>query len=783
MADEELTISLRNEEFVKKLVETQRVIEATKKDMRELYEQGKKGLSDPKKIEEYDDKMKELQKTLSDVSDEQDKLVDGFDQSSKKIEKSGSNIVRAAKGWALGFATLTTAVAAFKKIVESTDRLSDKFAKTLNGWKEGFNALTRAVANLDFKNLSRDIKNAIAEGQRYAETQDAIGDASRAARIEIAQNNTKINELRIAQQNANLTREEQIKLGEEAVALLKRNSELETKIAEDTLDNDLRLAASNAKTTKEVVESFIKRDEALLSNLALGEQYNKLQLELAQTARTVATGTTAIVLVDKEREKAIKAQIAALPKEAKEYSELAKTIDNVVEPLRDKIVADYEAVESAIQAGRSLRVENALNADLAADTKKTDEGAAQSKEKYYQKLLQLQDEYDKAIIESLTGEDKLKAVRDYELKQIELFRSEIEALGELTPEMQSQLEYLAQRIHETFKEAMLQYSKVTPEQQDAISKALLSGVDLPGIQKSFIKTFEGDQFDFSLWDKLGFSEEDTEELKEKLGDAFDEIGDTLQDYYDAEFENAQRHREILDQRVSETQRAVEAEIELYKAGYASNVDAKKKELEDVQKARDKALAEEEKAQKRQLVIESALQAAALASAVANLFSKETKKLGLLGVVSAGIGVASMLVSFASSIAKINSATSYKLAEGGSGSDTGVVTGKRHSQGGERFTDHIEVEGGEAWGVLSRPATQKYGEVFHEMVSSFNKDKMPSFVPISNSIMVENNGPNTRLDKVIKEQRRLNEAILSQPQVSISGSKKIVKQGNKIRIVG
>lgn len=783
MADEELTISLRNEEFVKKLVETQRVIEATKKDMRELYEQGKKGLSDPKKIEEYDDKMKELQKTLSDVGDEQDKLVDGFDQSSKKIEKSGSNIVRAAKGWALGFATLTTAVAAFKKIVESTDRLSDKFAKTLNGWKEGFNALTRAVANLDFKNLTRDIKNAIAEGQRYAETQDAIGDASRAARIEIAQNNTKINELRIAQQNANLTREEQIKLGEEAVALLKRNSELETKIAEDTLDNDLRLAASNAKTTKEVVESFIKRDEALLSNLALGEQYNKLQLELAQTARTVATGTTAIVLVDKEREKAIKAQIAALPKEAKEYSELAKTIDNVVEPLRDKIVADYEAVESAIQAGRSLRVENALNADLAADTKKTDEGAAQSKEKYYQKLLQLQDEYDKAIIESLTGEDKLKAVRDYELKQIELFRSEIEALGELTPEMQSQLEYLAQRIHETFKEAMLQYSKVTPEQQDAISKALLSGVDLPGIQKSFIKTFEGDQFDFSLWDKLGFSEEDIEELKEKLGDAFDEIGDTLQDYYDAEFENAQRHREILDQRVSETQRAVEAEIELYKAGYASNVDAKKKELEDVQKARDKALAEEEKAQKRQLVIESALQAAALASAVANLFSKETKKLGLLGVVSAGIGVASMLVSFASSIAKINSATSYKLAEGGSGSDTGVVTGKRHSQGGERFTDHIEVEGGEAWGVLSRPATQKYGEVFHEMVSSFNKDKMPSFVPVSNSIMVENNGPNTRLDKVIKEQRRLNEAILSQPQVSISGSKKIVKQGNKIRIVG
>ena len=27
----------------------------------------------------------------------------------------------------------------------------------------------------------------------------------------------------------------------------------------------------------------------------------------------------------------------------------------------------------------------------------------------------------------------------------------------------------------------------------------------------------------------------------------------------------------------------------------------------------------------------------------------------------------------------------------------MITGKRHSQGGERFLDHVEVESGEAWG--------------------------------------------------------------------------------------
>ena len=53
--------------------------------------------------------------------------------------------------WALGFATVSAAVGVFKKIIESTDTLSDKFKATLNGWKEGFSAMARAIANNDLR--------------------------------------------------------------------------------------------------------------------------------------------------------------------------------------------------------------------------------------------------------------------------------------------------------------------------------------------------------------------------------------------------------------------------------------------------------------------------------------------------------------------------------------------------------------------------------------------------------------------------------------------------------
>lgn len=149
-----------------------------------------------------------------------------------------------------------------------------------------------------------------------------------------------------------------------------------------------------------------------------------------------------------------------------------------------------------------------------------------------------------------------------------------------------------------------------------------------------------------------------------------------------------------------------------------------------------------------------------------------------------MALARSIAAAAETVTQISVINSQKLAKGGSGDDTGIIKGKSHRQGGERFLDHIEVEGGEAWGVLSKPATAKFGEKFHEIVSSFNRGEMPDIKPsVSNSVYVNNDGSNSRLDQMIAEQRRLNEKYGQEKQVTIVGSKKIIKTGNKIRIVG
>ena len=263
---------------------------------------------------------------------------------------------------------------------------------------------------------------------------------------------------------------------------------------------------------------------------------------------------------------------------------------------------------------------------------------------------------------------------------------------------------------------------------------------------------------------------------EAIKDGLSEILNFTQSIVDRQMEQAQRYREILDTRIAETQRAIEIEAGLEEAGRANNLNLKKQELEQLKKERDKALKAEEEAAKRQRQIDTLSQISSLITASANAI----KAFGLLAIPI----IAGLFGAFAA--AKIKAREITKLAKGGSGTDKGIVRGKSHAQGGERFADNIEVERGEAWGVLSAPATHKFGKVFHNMVSSFNKGELPVIRQASNNIStkvnVENSGPNSRLDQVIREQRRLNENLSGGQSIQDIGTGTMIKKGNSIRTI-
>lgn len=417
--------------------------------------------------------------------------------------------------------------------------------------------------------------------------------------------------------------------------------------------------------------------------------------------------------------------------------------------------------------------------------KEIEEGNKKSLEiqKQFQDLsLKLLEEYDKSVIDSLEGADKLRAQREYDLKQIAALKKQIEAIGKLSDIQESQFEVLVLNINKAFAKAMVKYTKLTPDQKKAVSDALLSSVaELPGeLRKSNIKTLPIDPYaeDFSIWKLLGV-DEDSDEGKEQIQifeESAEKIKDVIDDVYQKRVDDATRTRELLDQRILELQNSIQTEAIINRDGYAANVSAKKQELEALQKERDAALKAEEKTIQRQKQLEAISQTVSLMSSAANLIKQLTSKAGVVGLVLAVGAIAGLYSLWANAKAKASEST--RLAEGGSGDDTGIIKGKRHYQGGERFTDNIEVEHGEAWGVLNRKATKQFGPVFHEMISSFNRGELPTITAPAVNVNMDTKGTNKRLDAVKSELVKAN----SKKEIAFAGNKKIVRSGNSVRIV-
>jgi hypothetical protein len=571
--------------------------------------------------------------------------------------------------------------------------------------------------------------------------------------------------------------------GKEAEAKIKENSGLRIDLAKMIYENDIKNAEFITKQTPEIITAYLNQDKALLKNVESGMKWLNLQIEYDKLG---GKG---------KRAKAIWEEVQAMTAQDKENYVLAKGLNKLIDTQKDKITTDLQEIESSKQSAINLRVSSKLDALTAKDQKKTQSERLKDQQDYQTKSLKLADDYEKSQIESLTGIEKLKAQREFGIKQIKEIRDQLAKLGVITPEQMAMLEAMGNNVWKAYYKGVLEEAKrVTPKQQEEITKALLGEMpELPGLQKmtqntveNLEKALKGNEAmePFSIWKLIGIDPESDEgsEQIEAIKEVASTINGVLEESLQQRVEIAQRRREILDTQISELQNEIELEAELMQEGFANNLDLKKRELDGLKKQREEALKAEEKAVRQEQLLSKITQTTNILSGVSNIIAVYSK-IPVLGLILAAASIASLFAIW--SKAKTTTATATALAEGGSGTEKGMITGRRHSQGGERFLDHIEVERGEAFGVLSRGATEKYGNIFHNMVSSFNKDAMPDFIApaVSNSIRVENSGPNSRLDKVNTSINRLNQSLLRQSQVSISGNKRIIKNGNKIRIIG
>lgn len=490
---------------------------------------------------------------------------------------------------------------------------------------------------------------------------------------------------------------------------------------------------------------------------------------------------------------------------------------------------------------------NAITREKAAKDKQEKEAELSRVKKLGEEILRLTDEYNKRQIEKLTGLERIEAEEKYHLESIEKTKAYLSSLGSLTSEHLALINKLESEARDNAKAAREKYaSEILQKEQEANAEKERERLEhiqrLKEIDEQELAYRRDVELSFAdLMDETGMArlevlkkhkQEEVETLKalyleqflaadessKKLSEitmhnielrnneivslsqqiekikkqyttgyvnAFKEalgtVTSMLQETYNLQLEFHRKERQLLEDKISALERSLEKEMEDREKGYAHSVESKRKELELLKAEKEKALENEKKIAEAQQKIQEAIQIMQIITASAQIFNVYS---AIPGGTIIAIGLISlMLAAFVK--AKMDAKKYATLEKGGSGTKTGFVTGKKHISGGEPFLEHIEVESGEAWGVLSANKTAKYGKQFHEIVNAMNEGKfemMPKYsIPISNNNIIVNTDLK-RLESLEGAMRDVEKAIKEQPQIYYLRGKRIEKKGRNMRVI-
>lgn len=283
---------------------------------------------------------------------------------------------------------------------------------------------------------------------------------------------------------------------------------------------------------------------------------------------------------------------------------------------------------------------------------------------------------------------------------------------------------------------------------------------------------------------------DSPEQIQAIKDTFKTLVDNLVSIYSQglqrQLESNERLIDGINQRIDEQENAIDREIDKNEEGNASSIALEESKLDELKAQREQALAEQEELVKKQQQLEDLQQIASLVTASANIFKSLSP--GFPATLPLAVGsVALMFGAFAKT--KSDAKNSVELAEGGTikAGDNKVIQGKRHSQGGEDFLKHVEMEQGEMVSVFNRKATSNFGKEivnFANMVNSGKKPILPNGEVVRNLQDKESNlsiNLNSKFDsKELKENNKkmdkLIDLLSNQAQYSENDKSSIVRKG-------
>lgn len=235
-----------------------------------------------------------------------------------------------------------------------------------------------------------------------------------------------------------------------------------------------------------------------------------------------------------------------------------------------------------------------------------------------------------------------------------------------------------------------------------------------------IEKSKGDERGNDIYGLFGLNLDDDQ--KEAISTSVSFAMEQLQVFLDAKLQAAEAAVIAADKEVDSAQRALDAELEARANGYASNVVYAQKELDLAKRNQEKALKEQQKAQKAQAAIQTIQQIGNLVTASALIWSQ-------LGFPLAIPAIAVMWASFAA--AKIKAAQMSKTAEGGGSESYGDGTVELLAGGSHQSGDDVDLgtkpdgtrrraEGGEFFAVINKRNSRRFRRIIPDVINSLNR---------------------------------------------------------------
>lgn len=313
--------------------------------------------------------------------------------------------------------------------------------------------------------------------------------------------------------------------------------------------------------------------------------------------------------------------------------------------------------------------------------KREEEQAQQQSKRMQERAIQLQYEYEMEVAEQIETSEKEKT--------------------------RMRLEAEKKRLTELLKLYQADGKKLADEEIKLIKK------QIEGVDQELEKNKKRDN---DLYDVLGFKL--TDEKKEAIDTALNYSLEAVNQWVSSLSAAADKERELADAQVDRAQNVLEKEIEARNNGYANDVETARKELELAKKNQQKAIDQQRRAQRIQIALDTASQAANLITASSLIW----KQLGFPWAIPA---LAVMWGSFAAAkvqaLSAVNAGTekygegTVELLEGGSHQSGNDIDLGRKSNGTRR-----RAEGGEFFAVINKRNSRKYRDIIPDVINSLNQ---------------------------------------------------------------